>query len=88
MHYQSLQIIVLFVQACLLAGLALSRTLLRKGKQRQAYTDPQCGFCGCVELSKSSYSFALTSMSFRDLPLLSDMIGGILKMFSAEAGFL
>ena len=77
------------MQECLLASLAFSRTLLRKEKQRQAYTDPQCGFCGCAELSKSSnYNFALTSMSFRDLPLLSDVIGGFLKMFSAEVGFL
>ena len=31
----------------------------------------KCGFCGCVALSApSNYSFALTSMSFRDLPLL------------------
>ena len=43
----------------------------RKEKQRQAYTDSQCGFCGCVALSEpSNYSFALTSMSLRDLPLL------------------
>ena len=43
----------------------------RKEKQRQAYTGSQCGFCGCVALSEpSNYSFALTSMSFRDLPLL------------------
>ena len=43
----------------------------RKEKQRQAYIDSQCGFCGCVALSEpSNYSFALTSMSFRDLPLL------------------
>ena len=70
-HFQSLQIIVLLIQACLLGSLALSRTLLRKEKQRQAYTDSQRGFCGCVELSKSSnYSFALTNMSFRDLSLL------------------
>ena len=42
-----------------------------KEKQRQAYTGSQCGFCGCVALSEpSNYSFALTSMSFRDLPLL------------------
>ena len=38
--------------------------------QRQAYTDSQCSLCGCIALSKpSNYSFALTSMSFRDLPL-------------------
>ena len=38
-----------------------------KEKQRQACrTDSQCGFCGCVALSKpSNCSFALTSMSFR-----------------------
>ena len=46
---------------------------LQKGKkkQRQAFTDSQCGFCGCVALLEpSNYSFALTDMSFRDLPLL------------------
>ena len=33
----------------------------------------------------SSYIFALTSMSFRDLPLLWDMIGGLLKIvFSSD----
>ena len=36
-------------------------------KQRQACTDSQCGFCGCVALSKpSNYSFALTSTFLRD----------------------
>ena len=41
--------------------------LPRKEKQRQAYTDSQCGFCGRVALSEpSNYSFALTSMSFGD----------------------
>ena len=39
--------------------------------QRQACADSQCSFCGCIALSKpSNCSFALTSMSFRDLPLL------------------
>ena len=77
-HFQSLQIIVLLLQACLLGSLALPRTLLRMEKQRQAYTDSHCGFCGCVALSNksSNYSFARTNMSFRDLPLLSGMIGG------------
>ena len=52
----------------------------RKSKD-SAYTDSQCGFCGCVALSEpSNYSFALTSMSFRNLPLLYDMIGGFLKI--------
>ena len=36
----------------------------------------------------SCYIFAITSMSFRDLPLLYDMIGCLLKLFSAEADFL
>ena len=40
-------------------------------KAKTGYTDSQCGFCGCVALSKpSNDSFAFTSMSFRDLPLL------------------
>ena len=40
-------------------------------KQRQAYMDSEGGGGGCVALSKpSNYSFALTSMSFRDLSLL------------------
>ena len=44
---------------------------IQKEKQRQACTDSRCGFCGCVTLSKpSNYSFALTRMSFRDLPLV------------------
>ena len=31
-----------------------SRAIRRKEKQRQAYTDSQCGFCGCVALSEPS----------------------------------
>jgi len=38
---------------------------IRQEKEIQAFTDPQCGFCGCVTLSRpSKYSCALTSMSF------------------------
>ena len=52
-------------------GEGIQKSIARKEKQRQAYTGSQCGFCGCVALSEpSNYSFALTSMSFRDLPLL------------------
>ena len=59
-----------FVLSSLIAS-PLIKPLFRKEKQRQAYTDSQCGYCGCVALSQpSNYSFALTSMSFRDLPLL------------------
>ena len=37
-----------------------------QGKAKTGRTDSQCGFCGCVALSKpSNGSFALTSMSFR-----------------------
>ena len=35
----------------------------RREKQRQAYTDSQCGFCGRVALSKlPNYSFGLTTV--------------------------
>ena len=59
-----------FVLSSLIAS-PLIKPLFRKEKQRQAYTDSEYGYCGCVALSKpSNYSFTLTSMSFRDLPLL------------------
>ena len=62
----------------------------RLPRVRQTCTGSQCGFCGCV-LVVSHYQlpsrciFALTSMSFRDLPVLWDMIGGLLKIvFSSD----
>ena len=44
-----------------------ARMVWRSIVKEKACTDSQCGFCGCVTLSKpSNYSFALTSMSFWD----------------------
>lgn len=63
------------VDDCEIAGQAqLSRNLTKKGKAKVGRTDSQRGFCGCVALSKpSNYSFALTSMSFRDFNLFCKM---------------
>ena len=38
--------------------------------------------------SLSGYSFAFTSMSFRDFPLLKDISGGSLKFAVEKAGFV
>ena len=47
---------------------ALHEYDIQKEKQRQACTDPQCGFCGCIALSSLKInSFALSSMSFRHI---------------------
>ena len=47
-----------------------SKQFERKSKDRPTRT-PNVVFCCCVALSEpSNYSFALTSMSLRDLPLL------------------
>ena len=38
----------------------------KEGKAKTGYSDSQCGFCGCVALSKpSNYSFALTILFFK-----------------------
>ena len=53
-----------FVLSILVAS-PLIKPRFEKEKQRQAYTNSQCGYCGCIALSKpSNCSFALTSMSF------------------------
>jgi len=55
------------------------RTLRKNNRDRPAQA-PYCGvlFATCKLLCLQS--FALTSMSFSDLPLLYDIIGGFLKM--------
>ena len=57
-----------------------------EGGQRQTCTGSQCSFVVVSHYQlPSSYIFALTSMSFRDLPLLWHMIGGLLKIvFSSD----
>ena len=60
--------------------------------QRQTCMGSQSSFCGCVALSTALASyinfFALTSMSFRDLPLVEYDRRSLKKLFSAEADFL
>ena len=87
-HYQSLQIIVLLLQACLLGSLALSR-IVAKGKVKTSLHGLPMWFLWLRRiLSKSlNYSFALTNMCFRDLPLLSGMIKGFLKFVFSRGWF-
>ena len=53
-----------------------SRNLTKKGKAKTGHKDSQCDLSGfvAIALSKpSNYSFALTSMSFRDFNLFCKM---------------
>jgi len=59
-----------------------------KGSQRQTCTTPNVVFVVASHYQMpSSYIFALTSMSFRDLPLLKDVIGGLLKIVFSRGWF-
>ena len=59
-----------------------TRNLTKKGKAKTGRTDSQYDFSGFVALSKpSNYSFALTSMSFRDFNLFCKMWSGIFNNY-------
>ena len=71
------------IEYCEIPGQApWSRNLTKKGKAKTGRKDSQCDFSGFAALSKpSNYSFALTSMSFRDFNLFCKMWSGIFNNY-------